>query len=100
MAVLNNPANGSTHRHMQAGSNTFTWSNTNPVVGGNPYWRLKIGSAPFGYNYFLGTPVQTLSDSAAKPQLTAKCYATVEWSTTANGPWSNGGTYTWYNWAP
>jgi hypothetical protein len=102
MAVLTNPANASTHRHGHAGSNNFTWSNTNPVVGSGTHWRLKIGSAPFGWNYYLGNPVpfNQLSDTGQKPPLNAKCFGTVEWSTNNGASWSNGGTYTWYNCAP
>jgi hypothetical protein len=99
MAVLSNPANGSTHHHGQAGSNTFTWINTSPVVANGTHWRLKIGTAPYGYNKSLGNPIPfaTLSDTAQKPALTAKLYGTVEWSTNNGASWNNGGTYTWYN---
>ncbi len=98
MAVLNNPGNATTHHHMLAGSNYFTWVNTNPYVPAGTNWRLKIGSAPFGYNYYLGpaVPFSQLSDSGQKPPLNTRCFATVEWSTDGGNSWSNGGTYSWY----
>jgi len=52
MALLINPASGATHYHTSPNANPFQWSNTNPIVPTGTNWRLKIGSAPFGYNYY------------------------------------------------
>jgi hypothetical protein len=101
MALLISPANGTDHHHAQAGANTFAWTNTNPIVNNATHWRLKLGTTPFSWNKYLGNPIPvgTLSDSSMnKPAVSGVLYGTVEWSTTGSGgPWSNGGTYIWYN---
>ena len=100
MALLINPANGSTHYHNAPSANVFQWSNTNPVVPTGMYWRLKIGSTRYGYNYYNGAlhpvPFTQLYDnvSLTLPNGT-KCYATVEWTTDGTN-WSNGGAYTFF----
>lgn len=98
MAILTTPANGTTHSHTQANANVFKWSNTSPTVPSGSKWRLKIGSGPFGYNYYFGTPVPftQLEDRSVHLTLnnSTKCYATVEWSTNGGATWSNGGKYT------
>ena len=97
MAKLPTPSNGATHKHTQANANVFRWSNTSPAVPSGSYWRLKIGSGPFGYNYYFGTPVpfaQLWDDKVNLLLNGPKCYATVEWSTNGGTTWSNGGTFT------
>jgi hypothetical protein len=102
MATLTNPANGATHHHTYINANVFQWSDTNPYVANGTNWRLKIGSGPFGYNYYNGTlypvPFTQLSDSNVYLTLMygQKCYATVEWSTDHGTSWNNGGTYTYF----
>jgi hypothetical protein len=99
MAILINPANAATHNHGNANANVFQWSNTNPIVPSGTNWRLKIGSGPYGYNYYNGVPVPftQLSDSHVYLTLmNIKCYGTVEWSTNGGATWSNGGTYTFF----
>ncbi|BFU96556.1 MAG: hypothetical protein NTNFB02_32780 [Nitrospira sp.] len=103
MAVLTDPPNGGIHHHMSymgSNPNHFAWSNTNPVVNGT-HWRLKIGSAPFGYNLYPGNPngnpvpFGQLYDDFAKPNVNLsnrKIYATVEWQDNA-GNWNSGGVY-------
>ena len=101
MALLINPANGATHHHTSPppSARVFQWSNTNPIVTNGTYWRLKIGSGPFGYNYYNGAPVpftqlQDGNVGLSVPSGT-RSYATVEW-TNGGGTWSNGGTYTFF----
>ena len=100
MALLINPASGATHNHGSANAKVFKWNNTNPVVPTGTHWRLKIGSGPFGYNYYYGTrvPFTQLQDGNVSLSLTngIRCYATVEWSTNGGSTWSNGGTYTFF----
>ena len=102
MALLINPATGATHHHITPppSARVFQWSNTNPVVPTGTHWRLKIGSGPFSYSYYLGpkVPFTQLQDGnvgLAAPSGT-RCYATVEWSTDLGKTWSNGGTYTFF----
>lgn len=102
MALLINPANGATHRHTvpPPSAKVFQWSNTNPIVPTGTHWRLKIGSGPFGYNYYFGVKVPFTQLQDGKVGLTVpsgtRCYATVEWSTNGGSTWSNGGTYTFF----
>lgn len=98
MGTLTNPANGATHHHTYTNANVFQWSDTNPVVPSGTNWRLKIGSAPFGYGYYAGkaVPFTQLYDPNVYLTLMSgqKCYATVEWSTDGGNNWSNGQNYT------
>lgn len=98
MALLTTPASGATHNHSQANANVFQWSNTNPYVPSGSHWRLRIGSGPFGYNYYKGNsvPFTQLYDDKVYLMLNVKCYATVEWSSDGGVNWSNGGTYTYF----
>ena len=92
MAVLTTPANGAIHKHTQANANVFRWQNTNPIVPTGTHWRLKIGKAKFGYNYYFGTvPFTQLFDDRVHLMLNGLlCYAIVEWSTDGGISWSNG----------
>jgi hypothetical protein len=102
MALLINPANGATHNHTvpPPTARVFQWSNTYPVVPTGTNWRLRIGNAPYGYNYYNGAPVPFTQLQDGNVNLNSvpsgkKCYATVEWTT--NGTtWSNGGSYTFF----
>jgi len=100
MALLINPANGATHHHTSPppSAKVFQWSNTNPIVTTGTNWRLKIGSAPFGYNYYFGpqVPFTQLHDDNVGLSVPSgtRCCATVEWSTNNGTSWNNGGTYT------
>lgn len=108
MAVLTVPANGGVHNHGGANPNYFQWSNTNPYVPSGQNWRLKIGSAPFGYNLYPGNPngnpipFSQLYDSYAKPNVSLtnkKCYVTIEWKD-SGGNWNNGGIYSTFTCMP
>lgn len=98
MALLTTPANGATHLHTLANAKVFKWSNTSPTVPSGSYWRLKIGSAPFGYNYYFGAPVPFAQREDRNVNImlnnSTKCYATVEWSVNGGATWTNGGAYT------
>lgn len=103
MAKLTTPADKSTHKHTQANAKTFKWSNTNPTVTTGTHWRLKIGSAPFGYNYYFGPPVPftQLEDRNVNLMLVGKsCFAVVEWSTNGGTTWTNGMNYTTFTCSP
>lgn len=94
MAKLSNPPNGSTHGHA-SGTTTFQWTNANPTVTGASHWRLKVGSAKFGYNFYIGTVPfsQTYVTSVHLNNMSTlpkSCFATVEWSFNgAGGPWTS-----------
>jgi len=100
MAKLILPADGAAHHHGSATANKFQWSNVYPTVSNGTHWRLKIGSAPFGYNYYFGNPVPfaQLYDATNKPKLMTLsnrlCYAVVEWSMDNGRTWNSGGRYT------
>jgi len=106
MAKLTTPADGATHHHHNVGANKFEWSNSYPSVSTGTHWRLKLGSAPFGYNYYFGSPVpfSQLYDSNPKPKLQSlsnqRCFAVVEWSTDQGRTWNNGGRYTTFKCKP
>ncbi|HEU4686045.1 MAG TPA: hypothetical protein VFS39_16180 [Nitrospira sp.] len=108
MALLSVPPNGGIHNHTAGNANYFQWSNTNPFVSSGQNWRLKIGTAPFGYNVYPGTangnpvPFSQLYDNTAKPNLNysnQRLYATIEWQDNA-GNWNNGGTYCMFTCKP
>ena len=100
MALLTTPA--STLHYLQPNANVFIWSNTNPTVPTGTHWRLKIGKAKFGYNYYFGNPVPftQLEDRNVNLMLNnLPCYATVEWSTDGGNSWTNGINYTTFTYA-
>lgn len=90
MALLTSPKPSGGHHHLNHAEKTFKWDNTLPTVSSATHWRLKIGSAPFGYNYYFGgkVPFGQRYDSNVTLNVTKKCYATIEWSTDNGSTWS------------
>jgi hypothetical protein len=99
MAKLSKPPDGSSHNHA-TGTKRFEWTNANPTVTGASHWRLKVGSAKFGYNFYIGTvpfsqrfvdPINLINMST----LPKGCFATVEWSFNGTGgPWTSAQDWT------
>ena len=89
--IMNNPAQGSDF-HGPAG--TFYWWNSHGS-GAPPHnartvyqWRVKVGSSQYGFDYYLGFPVNKaqLYDPnvviAPIPLDGSTCYALIEWKVT------------------
>jgi len=97
MANLSIPANGSEHNHM-TGTKKFQWKNENPIVTGATHWRLKIGSAKFGYDFYRGvvpfTQLYVDNVNLNMSTLPKSCFATVEWSTNNGATWTSAMDYT------
>jgi len=98
MPQVTYPAQSTTHRHGQAGTNQFQWNNLNPTVPGVTNWRLRVGTSPYGYNLYLGTvaggqywasPVNLMTNGQT-------LYTVVEWSTNNGASWSYGTLSSFY----
>jgi hypothetical protein len=100
MAKLSIPPNNGSHTHATSTPRRFQWTNANPTVTGATYWRLKVGSAKFGYNFYIGTAPfsQTYIDPVTLINMSTfpkGCYATVEWSFNGTGgPWTHAQDWT------
>ncbi len=97
--LMQSPAQGA--EVQGPGAKTFLWWNAHGS-GQPPHharaayqWRVKVGSSQYGFNYFLGTPVnggqlQATVLFQSIPPNGATCWTVVEWNTAAGGLWYAG----------
>lgn len=98
--IVSHPPAGSNHSK-GSGFNTFTMQNAHGSHAASQVysWRIKVGSMPNGYNYYLGT--ERLSNGnnqqddttvTGLPGSGVLCYTKVEYRQVQNGPWYSGAT--------